>query len=88
MWRVEAVVGGECEEGRGLGRGQAGERVWAARTGARDHPGMLEMLVPDDQFDLRGVVRRRVKGEGVEVVAEYGSLAAWSPEDGDELKYV
>lgn len=44
------------------------------------------MLIPDDQLNLRGVVRRRVKGEGVEVVVEYGSLASWSPKDGDELK--
>lgn len=52
----------------------------------QEHRGLPEVLIPDDYLDLRGVVRRRAKGEGVEVAVEYGSLAAWSPEDGDELK--
>lgn len=69
------------------------EPGWGRGVGAcewnilhQEHRGLPEVLIPDDYLDLRGVVRRRAKGEGVEVAVEYGSLAAWSPEDGDELK--
>lgn len=65
---------------RGEGSGRADDGSGRPRVAVNARPRWL--------LSLRGVVRRRVKGEGAEVVAvvEYGSLASRSPKDGDELK--
>lgn len=59
--------------------GVRGERArpepgWGRGLGACDgnvlpeeRRGLPQVLIPDDYLHLRGVVRRRVKGEGVEV---------------------
>lgn len=63
LWSRGGVRGewARTEPGWGRGVGACGNVL------PQEHRRLPEVLIPDDYLDLRGVVRRRVKGEGVEV---------------------